>query len=156
MRRQTPIPHRFPPLTWRRPAFVWTPLALVIAIGGPALALAGDGGMQQAALVMGSATFAIALATLGAAWYFDNAPRTRREVIGHVITAGVLVALAAPFVLTNLLGAVSRFENDAQGQSFTLADAAAMVPLALLLGLPIALLSAAAFSLLALKKPAKR
>ena len=65
-------------------------------------------------------------------------------------------ALATPFVLTNLLGAVSKYEHDGQAQSFTLSDAATMIPLALLLGLPIALLSAIAFSLFALKKPARR
>ena len=53
---QRPIPHRFPPLTWRRPAFVWTPLALIIAIGWPALVLTSDGGMQKMTLVTGSAT----------------------------------------------------------------------------------------------------
>ncbi|WP_395645826.1 hypothetical protein [Terricaulis sp.] len=155
MRHPAPIPHRFPPLAWRRPASVWTPLALVVAIGGPALALEG-GGMQQAALVAGAAMFAIALLTLGAAWYFDKAPRTRREVIVHVIAAGFIVALATPFALTQLLGAVSKYEHDGAAQSFTLSDAATMVPLALLLGLPIALLSAVAFALLALQKPVQR
>lgn len=153
---QRPIPQRFPALVWRRPAFVWTPLALVIAIGWPALLLTSDGGMQKMVLVTGAATFAVSLLSLGFAWFRDRAPRTHREVIGHVVGAGALVALAAPFALTELLGAVSSAEHDGQGQSFTLAEPASMIPLALLLGLPIAFVSAMAFSLFALTKPAMR
>lgn len=153
---QRPIPHRFPPLTWRRPAFVWTPLALVIAIGWPALALNSGGGMQKMSLVAGSATFALALVSLGFAWFSGNAPRTHREVIRHILGAGTIVALLAPFALTEVLSAVSNAEHDGHGQSFGLAAPASLIPLALLLGLPIALISAIAFSLFALSKPGMR
>lgn len=153
--RGPPIPHRIPPLTWRKPAFLWTPLALAAAIGWPAMALQQDGGLAQLALICSATTFAIGLVTLGASWGFGRAPRTRRAVIMHVLFAGALVAVAAPFVLTQLLAQVADYNHAGAGAGFTLSTSMAMIPLALLLGLPIALISAIGFAVLALSKPGK-
>jgi len=60
------------------------------------------------------------------------------------VLAGALTALAAPFALTRLLSAA--------GATLTPAMALAMTPLALLLGLPIALVSASLFAWVALKR----
>ena len=48
-----PIPQRIPPLTWRQPAFLWTPLALAVAIGWPAVLFYNDYGLQQLVVIAG-------------------------------------------------------------------------------------------------------
>ena len=53
--RGQPIPQRIPPLTWRKPAFLWTPIALALAIGWP-VALFYDDATPQRLLI--SALFA--------------------------------------------------------------------------------------------------
>lgn len=150
--RPAPIPHRIPPLAWRKPALLWTPLALAAAIGWPALALANDGGLAQLALICGATAFAIGLITLGASWAFGHGPQSRRAVILHVLCAGLLVALAAPFAMTGLLAQLAELKSAGAGAAFTFSMSLSMVPLALLLGLPIALLSGIVFSMLALSK----
>lgn len=145
-----PIPTRIPPLSWRKPAFLMTPLALAAAIGWPALLFRHDGDLQKLSVIVGAAAFALALITLGMAWAVKKAPRTRRDVVGHVVRAGVIAALAAPFVLTTLLAGVANYEQDGAGSAFTFDMAVTMLPLSLLLALPISAVSGIVFSLLAL------
>jgi hypothetical protein len=151
--RQAPIPQRIPPLSWRAPVSVWTPLALVIAIGAPAALFFGDGVLSRFALVAGAAIYAMAMLTLGAAWALGRPPRTRREVVVHVIVAGIVAFLIAPFILTWLLALVANYEHAGAGDAFTLGMSMAMTPLALVLGLPITLATAVLFSLIALQRP---
>lgn len=151
--RGPPIPQRIPPLTWRRPTFLWTPVALALAVGWPAGLFYMDGGPQRLALVAGAAVFALALVTLGVSWGFGHAPKARRVVVLHVVVAGAIASLAAPFVLTQLLATVANYEHDGSGENFTLAMSLAMTPLALVLGLPIALISGIVFAWVALAKP---
>lgn len=146
-----PIPRRIPALAWRRPAFLWTPAALVLAIGWPALLLRDDGGLARAVLIAGAATFAVSLITLGAAWLLGRAPRGRGAVVAHILLAGALCALAAPFVLESLLNSLADGASTGPGLRASLPYA--LAPLALLLGLPITLFSALAFALVALVKP---
>lgn len=141
---ERPIPQRIPPLQWRAPAYVWTPLALALAIGWPAALFYQEPVLQRAALIAGAVVFALALAALGVSWARGAPPRARRVVVLHVVLAGALTALAAPFALTRLLSAA--------GATLTPAMALAMTPLALLLGLPIALVSAILFAWVALKR----
>jgi hypothetical protein len=148
-----PIPQRFPPLQWRAPAFVWTPIALAVSIGWPAGLFYNEVVLQRLLLIAGASVFAIALATLGVGWALGQAPRARRVVVLHVVVAGAIVAFGAPFVLTELLGAVADYENAGSGQNFTFAMSLAMTPLALVLGLPIALVSGIVFAWVALKRP---
>jgi hypothetical protein len=148
--RGPPIPQRIPPLTWRRPSFIWTPVALALAIGWPAALFYNSPTLQRFTLVIGTSVFAIALVTLGASWILGRAPRTRRIVVLHVLTAGAFAAIAAPFVLTELLAAVADYEHVGAAQNFTLAMAFSMAPLALVLGLPIALISGVLFAWTAL------
>lgn len=150
---RAPIPQRVPPLAWRGPAYVWTPLALVLAVGGPPALLNGDGALAQFALVAGAAIYALALTTLGATWALGRPPRTHREVVGHVLTAGVIASVLAPFLLTQVLSAVANYEHAGGGQAFTLGMTLSIMPLALLLGLPITLVTAIVFSLVALQRP---
>ncbi len=149
-----PIPQRIPPLTWRQPAVVWTPIALAAAIGWPAGLFYNDPSLQQLAVTAGAAVFALALATLGVSWAIRRPPRTRRTAVMHVIVAGAVASLAAPFVLTDLLSALADYSHSPAAAAFSLPMAMAMLPLAVVLGLPVALISAIAFAWIALKRQA--
>ena len=146
-----PIPQRIPPLVWRKPAFLWTPLALAVAIGWPAALFHEDPTPQRLAIAALFAVFAIALMTLGASWVMGRPPKSRRIVVLHVVMAGVVAALAAPFVLTWLLAIVAEHEHHGAAQQFSLAMSFATTPLVLMLGLPVVLVSGIAFAWTALK-----
>lgn len=148
--RGPPIPQRIPPLSWRQPAFIWTPLALAIAIGWPAALFWDDAGPQRFVVVALFVVFATAMITLGASWAMGRAPKSRRIVVLHVLLAGAFAALVAPFVLTWLLEAVA--DNQNEGDHFTLAMSLAMTPLVLLVGLPIVLISGIVFAWVALRR----
>lgn len=145
--RGPPIPQRMPPLQWRQPSFIWTPVALAAAIGWPAAAFASAPLLQRLAVFAGAAVFALALLTLGASWALGRAPRTRRIVVLHVVFAGAVAALAAPFVLTLVTGP-ERLQAVADG-----GVSLALTPLALVLGLPIAFISGTLFAWIALSRP---
>lgn len=147
-----PIPQRIPPLVWRRPAFIWTPVALALAIGWPLAVMRDDGALAYTIVIAGALVYAMALVSLGAAWAMGQPPRTRRDVVIHVLGAGVIASLAAPFVLTRLLGAVAETEGAGGAQAFDMGMSLSMTPLALVLGLPIALASGIVFSILALQR----
>jgi len=153
--RGPPIPQRIPPLTWRRPSVIWTPVALALAIGWPTALFYNAPNLQRLTLVAGAFVFALALLSLGVSWIMGRAPRTRRTVVMHVLAAGAIAALAAPFVLTRLLSAVADYEHAGAGANFTFAMSLSMAPLALVLGLPIALISGVVFAWTALssKRP---
>ncbi len=151
--RLAPIPQRIPPLVWRGPAFIWTPLALIAAVGGPALVFGGSGPLAQLALIAGAVIYALALSTLGAAWALGRPPRTRREVVLHVLAAGAIAALLIPFALTELLALVANYEQAGAGEAFTTSMALSILPLTFLLGLPITLVTSIAFSYIALERP---
>jgi hypothetical protein len=150
-----PIPQRIPPLVWRRPAILWTPLALALGISWPAAMFFDEPAMQRTALIIGAAGFALALVSLGASWLLGRAPKARRIVVLHVVVAGGLASLAAPFVTAELLTLVTNTQNSTAPDS-GLAMAAAAAPLALVLGLPIALVSGLLFAWVALATPKLR
>jgi hypothetical protein len=145
--RSSEVPHRIPPLSWRKPSFLWTPLALALAIGWPAALFYQSAPLLRFILVAGAMVFALALITLGASWALGRAPRTRRTVVIHVLLAGALTAFAAPFVLTELLGAVAN-----RAETFSAGMAMAMTPLALVIGLPVFLISGTLFAFAALAR----
>lgn len=147
-----PIPQRIPPLSWRQPAFLWTPIALATAIGWPALLFYNDYGLQQLVVVAGAVVFALALITLGLTWMLRRPPKTRRTVVMHVVVAGAIASCVAPFVLMQLLDAEANNSHAGAAASFTLPMAMTTLPLAIVLGLPIALVSAIAFTWIALKR----
>jgi hypothetical protein len=150
LKKPPTILQRIPPLTWRQPVLVWTPAALALALGWPALILRGDGGLAQTALIGGALVFALGFMSMGAAWLLGRAPRTRREVVLHLLAAGTLVALAAPFALMSLLDAVAEAEQTSTG--LRAATPYALTPLALVIGLPVAFFYGLVFSLVALVK----
>lgn len=145
---QAPIPQRIAPLSWRKPAFLWTPLGLALGISWPLALFYDDIAPRRLALTGLFIVFAIALVSLGASWLIGRAPKARRVVVGHVVSAGVVTALIAPFALTQLLANVAA---DNASAHLTMDMALAMVPLALVLGLPIALVSGILFAWTALK-----
>lgn len=149
----TPIPMRIPPLSWRRPFFVWTPVAIALAIGWPALMLQGQDGLFEASLVAGAVGLALTLMSLGGAWALGRPPRSRRSVIRHMLWCGGIAALATPFVLTSLLGSVAELERGAGAvNGLPGSTAYALQPLAMMIGLPVALFSGVVFSCVALVK----
>lgn len=151
---RAPIPQRVAPLTWRKPAVLCTPLALALAIGWPAALFWHEPNLLRLILVAGMTVFALALCSLGLSWAVGRAPKSRRAAVLHVLCAGALVAVLAPFALTELLGALATYNNAAAGEGFSLAMALAMAPLALIVGLPVALVSGVVFAWLALARGA--
>lgn len=143
-----PIPQRIPPLTWRKPAWLWSPLALALALGAVYALFYQDGSVARAVLAAGAVVFVLALATLSAGWALGHPPRAHRIVVLHVLAASVIVALAAPWGFSALLAAEVK---QAKGAGADLA--LALAPLAVLLGLPLALISGLIFSLTALTRP---
>lgn len=135
---RAPIPQRIAPLSWRKPAFIWTPLALALAAGWPAALFAQQPGLQRLALLGAIAVFAVALASLGAAFALGRVPKARRDIVRHVLMAATAVALLAPLA------------RAAASPAFTLDMAFAAIPLTLILALPVAFISALIFAYLAL------
>lgn len=149
---RAPIPQRIAPLSWRKPAFLWTPAALFMAIAWPGVLFSSDPGLQRLAIIAGLVVFAVALITPGINWAVGRAPKERRVVVMHVVMAGALTAIAAPFLLTELLAVVANYQHQGAGDNFSLSMALAMAPLALLLGLPISLVSGLIFAWVALHR----
>jgi hypothetical protein len=143
-----PIPQRIPPLAWRKPAFIWTPVALALAIGWPAGLFYDDPGPQRLTIAALFAVFALALVSLGASWALRRPPRSRRVAVLHVVAAGVAIAAVAPFVLTHLLALAA---PSVSAEQFSLAASLATTPLALMLGLPVVLASGIVFVWIALR-----
>ena len=152
--RGQPIPQRIAPLAWRKPAFLWTPIALALAIGWPVALFYEDLGAQRLAVTALFAVFAIALVALGASWIIGRPPKSRRIVVLHVVTAGVLAALAAPFVLTTLLSSIAEHEHQGAASQVSIAMSFATTPLVVILGLPVVLVSGIVFAWTALKRGA--
>ncbi|MEZ5956867.1 MAG: hypothetical protein R3C27_06620 [Hyphomonadaceae bacterium] len=150
--RGQPIPQRIPPLTWRKPAFLWTPIALALAIGWPAALFYQEPNPQRFAIASLFIVFAIALTSLGASWIMGQPPKTRRVAVLHVVSAGVMAALLAPFVLTWLLTLVAEHEHEGAAEHFSLAMSLATTPLVVMIGLPVVLVSGILFSWIALKR----
>jgi len=150
--RGQPIPQRIPPLTWRKPAFLWTPIALALAIGWPAALFYEEPNPQRFAISSLFVVFAIALISLGVSWFTGRPPKTRRVVVLHVVSAGIIGALLAPFVLTWLLSLVAEYEHDGAAEHFSLAMSLATTPLVVMIGLPVVLISGIVFAWVALKR----
>ena len=107
--------------------------------------------MAMTALITGAIVFASSFVTLTCAYSFGGAPRSRGEVLQHFLVTGIIAAIAAPFVLTGMLDAVAASEHTSTGLRG--ATAFAMMPLAVLLGLPVAFFYGLVFSFVALVKP---
>jgi hypothetical protein len=134
---EAPIPKRIPELAWRAPAGLWIPLALALAIGWPAALFQADPAAVWLALTFGAAVFAAALASLALRWLIRGPPKARRVIVRHVVVAAAIAALFAPLAL---------------GADASVANELAMLPLALLLGLPVALASGVVFAFVALTR----
>jgi len=140
-----PIPQRIPPLTWRKPAFLWTPIALAAAIAWPLALFYGNPGPQRLTVTALFAVLGLSLITLGVRWAMGKPPKLRSIVVSHVVIVGLVVALLSPFALGSLLS------TDA-GENVTLSMAISVLPLIVLVGLPIALVSGVIFAWLALTR----
>lgn len=135
-----PIPRRIPPLTWRKPALLWTPAALAAAILWPQPLIRDDPGLSRLILLGLVASLALTLAALAVAWASGRAPRTRRVVVLYVVLAAALVSVAGPFIANSIIAGPGG-----------IAPVAAS-PLATVLGLPVALASGLLFAWIALAR----
>ncbi|UPT63960.1 MAG: hypothetical protein M0D54_05295 [Hyphomonadaceae bacterium JAD_PAG50586_4] len=142
-----PIPQRIPALTWRKPAFLWTPIALALAISWPLALFYGNPGSQRLAVTALFAVFGLSLMTLGVRWAMGKAPKMRSIVVSHIVLVSLLVALLSPLALSGLLGTQSA------GEQVTFSMSLSILPLILLIGLPIALVSGVLFAWTALTRP---
>lgn len=106
-----------------------------------------------AALAAGGAGLVISLITLGVSYGVGAPPRSRLAALCHVLSAGVATTLAAPFMFTMLLDMLARSERSLISAGLGEASAWATLPLALMLGLPAALLAGFALVVVALDKP---
>lgn len=146
-----PIRRRIPPLSWRRPALLWVPTALALALGWPLLTFGLDSPLTFVMLIAAAVAVALALASLGAAWALQRPPRTRRNVLEHFLVTGALVALATPFLTAALLDAAAGAEQHLTGLRTSLPYA--LAPMALMLGLPVAFYLGVCFGFVALVPP---
>ena len=122
---------------------------MALAIGWPVALFYDELSPQRLIITTLFAVFAIALVTLGASWAMGRPPKSRRIVVLHVVMAGVVAALAAPFVLTWLLAMVA---DGGAAEHFSLAMSLSTTPLVVMLGLPVVLVSGIVFAWLALKR----
>lgn len=142
-----PIPQRIPALTWRKPALLWTPIALALAISWPLALFYGNPGTQRLAVTALFAVFGLSLITLGARWAMGKPPKLRSIVVSHIVLVSLVVALLSPFALSGLLG------ESGGGEQLTFSMSLSVLPLILLIGLPIALVSGVLFAWTALTRP---
>lgn len=120
--------------------FFWLPVSLAVAVGWPGALFYSNPETLTPVLVAGAVAFALALASLGATWAAGRAPKERRIVVLHVVLAGAAAATLSPWL--------------ASGASLDSAMVFSFAPLALLLGLPAALVSGMLFAWLALTRRA--
>lgn len=153
-RHLDPTVVREAPLLWRRPAPLWTMLALAIGLGLPWFILSGEGGFAQMALIVAGIGFFSALISLAVASAMGRAPRSRREVMVHVLWLGVLTALAAPILFQLLLHAMEGIEAPDGPNGLSGVLPFALWPLALFMGLPLALFTGLVLSFIAFKRGA--
>jgi hypothetical protein len=130
---------------------LWTPLGLAVGVGWPALLVYNDAELQKLTLIIGAMVFAFALVTLGVGWGLGIAPRSRRTVVMHVLAAALIAAVAAPYALTELLSLIASAAKT--GAPVSLGAWLAAAPLAIMLGLPVALISGLLFAWIALARP---
>lgn len=153
MAASPPVPQRIPPLSWRSPAVLWTPLALAAGVGWPALAIGSNPAALRLALLFGASVFATGLLALSANWAAGRPPRSRANVVAHLVWAGAAVSLLAPFFVADLFSVATQGAAHPPAKQFSLSDSLALAPLSLLLGLPGSLLSAVIFSWIAFAPP---
>lgn len=147
------IPQRLPALEWRKPAFLWTPIALALALGWPAWALSAEPGLMQMTLIAGAVAFAMAFVSLAYAWIRGRPPRTRLAVMEHILFAGLVSALLAPFAFGWLIGELNSYESVGAAAPPPSGLTLSTLPLALILGLGVSYAAGLIFALVALVKP---
>lgn len=138
-----PIPDRIAPLAWRTPALLWTPLALILALGWPWALLYFDPSLRDFTLLILIAAFVLSLSWLAICWARGRPPKARRFVVEAIVLAAIAVALCAPIVL-------------ALSSSLELGVAWPLAVLAMTVSLPAALISGLVFAWTALRQPQRK
>lgn len=130
---------RIQPLVWRKPALLWGLVALAIGLGTPWLVLSNEGGFALLAVLTAAVGIGAAFLSLGIASAMGRPPRSRREVLLHVIWLTALAALCAPLFFQALLHAMEGVEAPMGPVGLSDGLPFALWPLALFLGLPLGL-----------------
>jgi hypothetical protein len=142
-------PPREPLLVWRKPAPLWAIAALALALGPPALVLVGEGGMAQMTLIASALGLLAALSALAFAGALGTALRTRRDIVSFVVRFGLATALITPIAFQLLLHAMEGIEGASGPVGLPFFLPLALWPLAVMVGLPIALLGGLALAFVA-------
>lgn len=135
---------------WRRPAALWAPLALALALLAPALMFRGEGRVGQIAIAAVALGVTAALVSLVLAAAIGRLPRSRREVMSQTLRICMLAAAAAPFAVHLLLSATEDAQAAPIGLPLLLPFA--LLPLAACIGLPAALMAALLLSYVAFRR----
>lgn len=140
---------RFPALIWREPVWLWLPLAYVLSAGWPFVVLDGGGGMALALAIGVAITAALAIVTAIGFGEGERPLRARRDLVMLFLIYGAVSAVIAPTIVGYVTGAIGTSGFDA-------GMAASLWPLALMVGLPVALFAGLAFSAVLFVKPPAR
>lgn len=127
---------------------------MALSIGWPAALFYEAIGPQRLIITTLFLVFALALVSLGASWAMGHAPKSRRIVVLHVVLAGAVMILAAPFLLEWFLATVGGPDGEDATDHVSLAMSFATTPLVVMVGLPVVLVSGILFAWTALKRGA--
>ncbi|MFZ4121451.1 MAG: hypothetical protein ACOYKM_07285 [Caulobacterales bacterium] len=139
---------RFPPLRWRRQPQAWVAGATLLSLV-PILLLGVSFGFGLA--IATGIILTTAAGLVGARWAqnLGRPPRARREIVVLCLVFGGAFSFGAPTVISMFSGAAGTtgYHQDMAGSLW---------PLALMIGLPLALVCGLATSMLVFEKPPVR
>ncbi|MDX2236755.1 MAG: hypothetical protein NW203_04245 [Hyphomonadaceae bacterium] len=149
---------RLPPLAWRKPAFAWTPAALIIGIGWPYLVLRNEGGVALMAAFGAAGVGLGGVLVLLAAARAGRPPRTRRTALSPFILLGLAAGFVLPLLFAILLAILNAIERNQSEVALKNAGLGvdmvlALWPLGIMIGLPYALFVGLSVVLIALRAP---
>jgi hypothetical protein len=146
-----------PALAWRRPVWLWAPVAFAISVAWPALFLRSEGGLAQFAAITTGVAFVLAVVALALGYAIGRPPLQRRHVVAAMVIAAALCALLSPLAFIWLIGAVTETEYGGQAPGPEIAGlspdmAWALAPLALAVGAPASVFAGLALALIGFEK----
>lgn len=149
--------YKRPPLTWRKPAWLWASLAFAIGVVWPLVFLSRDGGLAQLAAISVGAALLLSVGVIAIGAQIGRPPMLRRHVVIVVLICTGMVALLAPFVFVGLLGLLAGLESSLDEPGLKIAGlsqgmAWALAPIAFLVGAPSAIAAALTLSILGFRR----
>lgn len=139
---------RFPPLRWRKQPTAWVIGATALSLT-PIMLLGVSFGLGLAIALGMVLTTAVGLMTARWAQSLGHPPRARREIVVPCLLIGGVFSICAPTLVSIFSGA-----SGTRGYSEDIAGS--LWPVALMVGLPMALVCGLVTSLLVFEKPPAR